>query len=88
MGFGQELVRWSSRVEPDPGGWRSERYEEVETRSEIPLLRILAANGVKAERVQATGAKGLFLFLSCIQPDPVLMLMRATATVCGEARWG
>lgn len=60
----------------------------METRSEIPLLRILAANGVKAERVQATGAKGVFLFLSCIQLDPVLMLMRATATVCGEARWG
>lgn len=33
-------------------------------------------NGVEAERVEATGAKGIFLCLSCIQLDLVLMLMR------------
>lgn len=58
-----------------------DRGEEVETGSEIPLLRTLAVNGVEAERAEATRAKGIFLCLSCIQRDLILMLMR-------ESLWG
>lgn len=54
----------------------------METGSEIPLLRILSVNAVEAERVEATRGKGTFLFLSCIQFDLVLMLMRERP--CGD----
>lgn len=40
--------------------------EDVKTRSEITLLRILAVKMVEAEKVEAIGTKELFLFLSYI----------------------
>ena len=60
MGFGQELVGWSSRGE---GCLRwieqQDRDEEVETGSEILLLRVSSVPGVEADDGSCRGQRDI-----------------------------
>lgn len=86
VGIQQELVKWSRRGNLGYlGNVRQRCAEDVKTRSEIALLRILAVKMVEAEKVEAIGTKELFLFLSYIN-WPCLMWMRESAY--GRRCWG